>query len=72
MVALEGLFRKLGAATERDRDSILRRMVALRVPRGMEDDAAMDAQWFEHVRASATTMELPRDGADDGQAHGSP
>ena len=46
-----------GAATGRDRDSILRRMVALRVPRGVEDDRAMDAQWFEHFRASGTTME---------------
>ena len=43
MLALEGLFRKLGAATGRDRDSILRRMVALRVPRGVEDDPAVDA-----------------------------
>ena len=31
----------------------------------------MDAQWFEHLRA-ATAMEPPRDGADDGRAHGSP
>ena len=46
MMALEGLFRELGAATKRDRDSILRRMVALRVPRGREDDSAMVAQWF--------------------------
>ena len=57
MMALEGLFRKLGAATGRDRDSTLRRMVALRVPRGVDDDPAMDAQWFEHLRASATAME---------------
>ena len=54
MMALEGLFRELGAATGRDRDSILRRMVALRVPRGVEDDPAVDAQWFEHFPASAT------------------
>ena len=33
----------------------------------------MDAQWFEHLRASATaTMEPPRAGVDDGPAHGSP
>ena len=32
----------------------------------------MDAQWFEHLRVSASAMELPRDGADDGPAHGSP
>ena len=56
----------------RDRDSILRRMVALRVPRGVEDDLAMDAQWFEDLRASATAVEPPRVGADDGPAHGSP
>ena len=30
----------------------------------------MDAQWFEHLRASATAM--ARVGADDGPAHGSP
>ena len=54
MMSLEGLFRKLGAATGRDRDSILRRMVALGVPRGGEDDPAMDAQLFEHLRVSAT------------------
>ena len=47
-------------------------MVALRVPRGVEDDPATDAQWFEHLRASGTTMETPRVGADDGPAHGSP
>ena len=67
MVALEGLFRKLGAATGRDRDSILRRMVALRVPRWVEDDPATDAQWFEHHRASATAKEPPRNGSDEGQ-----
>ena len=50
---------------------ILRRMVALRMPRGVEDDPAMVAQWFEHLRASATAMEPPRDGADDGPARGS-
>ena len=72
MVALEGLFRELGAATGRDRDSILRRMVALRGPRGVEDDPAIHAQWFEHLRASAPALEPPRDGADDGPAHGSP
>ena len=58
MMALEGLFRKLGAATGRDRDSMLRRMVALWVPRKVEDDPATDAQWFEHLRASATAMGL--------------
>ena len=31
----------------------------------------MDAQWFEHLCAS-TAMEPPRDGADNGPAHGSP
>ena len=70
MMALEGLFRKLEAAMVRDRDSILRRMEALRVPRGVEDDPAMDAQWFEHFRASATAMDPI--GAEDGRAHGSP
>ena len=68
----EGLFHKLGVATGRDRDSIPRRMMALRVPRGVEDDPAMDAQWFEHLCASATALELSRDGADDGPAHASP
>ena len=57
MMALEGLFRKLAAATGRDCGSILRRMVALRVPRGVKDDPAMDAQWFKYLRASATAME---------------
>ena len=52
----------------RDRDSILRRMVAPWVLRGMEDDPTMVAQLFEHLRASATTMDLPRVGADDGPA----
>ena len=66
MISLEGLFCKLGAATGQDRDSILRRMVALRAPRGVEDETAMDAQWFEQLPASATAMEPPRDGADDG------
>ena len=32
----------------------------------------MDAQFFEHLRASSTAMEPPRDGADDGPARGSP
>ena len=72
MVALEGLFRKLGAATGRDRDSIVSRMLALRVPRGMEDDPAMDARWFEHLCASATAVEPSRDGSGDGPARGSP
>ena len=72
MKALEGLFRKLEAVTGRDRDSILRRMVALRVPRRVEDDPAMDAQWSEDLRESVTAMEPPRDWADDGRAHGSP
>ena len=58
-MALEGLFRKLGAATGRDRDSILRRMVALWVPRGVEDDPATDAQRFGHLRASAPALEPP-------------
>ena len=50
MTALEGLFRKLGAATGRDRDSILRRMVALRVPRGVEDDPAIGVRARPCVR----------------------
>ena len=70
MMALEGLFRKLGAATGRDRDSILRRMVALRVPRRVEDDPAVDGQWFEDLRASVNRHGTPT--ADDGPAHGSP
>ena len=37
MMALEGLFRKLGPPRGETVDSILRRMVALRVPRGVED-----------------------------------
>ena len=56
-MALEGLFRKHRVATGRDRDFFLRRLVALGVPRGVEDDPAMDVQWFEHLRASATAME---------------
>ena len=32
----------------------------------------MDAQWFEHLRASATAVEPPQHGADDGPAHGFP
>ena len=47
-------------------------MVALRVLRGVEDDPTIDAQWFEHLRASATAMEPLRGGADDGPARGSP
>ena len=31
----------------------------------------MDEQWFEHLRADATAMELHRGRADDGQGHGS-
>ena len=50
-------------ATGRDRDSILSRMAALRVPRGVEDDPPMDAQWFKYLRASATAMDpLPPHG----------
>ena len=37
------------------------------MPRGVEDDPAMDAQWFEHLRASATAM-----GLTIGPAHGFP
>ena len=62
----------MAVATGRDRDSILRRMAALRVPRGVEDDLPMDAQWFEHLRASATATEPPRAGVDDRPAHLSP
>ena len=43
----------------RGRDFILRRMVALRVPSLTDDDPAMDWQWFEHLRASATAAEPP-------------
>ena len=71
-MALEGLFRQVEATTVRDRDSIPRRMVALRVPRGVEDSPAMEEQWLEHLRTAATAMEPPCDGADDGQGHGSP
>ena len=66
MVALEGLFRELEAATGRDRDSILRRMVALRVPRGVEDDPAIGVRAPPCVRHRQGTP-----GADDGPAHGS-
>ena len=69
MTALEGSSANWGA-TGRDRDSILRRMVALRVPRGVEDDSAMDAQWFEHLRASATAMEPPREEPTTGKSMG--
>ena len=31
--------------------------VALWVACAVEDDPALDAQWFEHLRASATAME---------------
>ena len=61
MMALEGLFRKLEAATRRDRDSILRRMVAL------NGCAVVRApQCVRHRHGP------PRNGADDGPAHGSP
>ena len=63
-MALEGLFRKIGATT-------VRRMVALGVHRGVEEDPAMNAQWFEHLRAAATATEPPHDGVDEGQDHGS-
>ena len=66
MMALQGIFRKLEVAMGRDCDSILRRMAALRALRGVEDDPAMDAQWFEHLRASATAREPPLDGLTTG------
>ena len=40
------------------------------VPRGVEDDPGMDAQWFEHLRASATAMELPGTGPTTGKPMG--
>ena len=64
MMALEGLFRKIGDATARDRDSIISRIEALRTPRDAVDDPALGALWFEHLRAAATGAEPPRDGGD--------
>ena len=63
-MALEGLFRKIGTATARDRDSILRRIVALHTPRDAVDDLALGALWFEHLHVAATGAEPPRDGGD--------
>ena len=64
MMALEGLFRKRGTATARDRASIIRRIEALRTPRDAVDDPALDALWFGHLHAAATGAEPPRDGGD--------
>ena len=64
MMALEGLFRKTGNATARDRGSVIRRIAALRTPRDAEDDPALDAPWFGHLRAAVTGAEPPRDGSD--------
>ena len=67
MMALESLFRKLGP----DRDSVIRRIVALKTPREGVDDQELDAQWFEHLRASATNA--ARDGGDEQrEVHGTP
>ena len=63
-MALEGLFRKIGNATARDHDSIIRRIEALRTPRDAGDDPVLDALWFGHLRAAATGAEPPRDGGD--------
>ena len=67
MISLESLFRKLGPPRG---ETVTRSFVEwwLLGCFAGEDDTAMDAQWFEHLRASATAMEPPRDGADDGPA----
>ena len=62
-MALEGLFKKIGNAAARDRDSIIRRIEAL-TPRDAEDDPALEAPSFGHLRAAATRAKLPRDGGD--------
>ena len=67
-MALEGLFRKLGAATGRDRDSILRRMVALAVPRRVEDDPL----WMRSGSSTSVRPPPPWNPHDDGPADGSP
>ena len=64
MMALEGLFRKIGTATARDRYSVIHRIVALRTPRDAADDKALDALWFQHLHAAATGAEPSRDGGD--------
>ena len=63
-MALEGLFRKIGTATARDRDSVMHRIMALRTPRGAADDKSLVALWFQHLHAAATGAEPPRDGSD--------
>ena len=73
MMALEGLFRKLGPGTARDRESTINRIVALRTPCEGADDASLDAQWFEHLCACATAADPPREGGDAyGDVHGPP
>ena len=62
MMALEGLFWKIGKATARDRDSVIHRIVALRTPRDAAVDKALNALWFQHLHAAATRAEPPRDG----------
>ena len=62
MMALEGLFWKIGTATARDRDSVIHRIVALRTPRDAADDKALNALWFQHLHAAATRAVPPRDG----------
>ena len=64
MMALEGLFRKIGTATPRDRDSVIHQIVALRTPRDAADDKALDTLWFQHLHAAATGAEPQRDGGD--------
>ena len=63
-MALEGLFRKFGTDTPRDRDSVINRIVALRTPRDPVDNPALDAPCFEHMHAAATGADPPRDGGD--------
>ena len=64
MLALEGLFQKIGTATARDRDTVIHRIVALRTPRDAADDKALAALWFQHSHAAATGAEPPRDEGD--------
>ena len=64
MMTLEGLFRKFGTDTPRDRDSVINRIVALRTPRDTVDNPALDAPWFQHMHAAATGADPPRDGGD--------
>ena len=38
--------------------------MAVRTPRDAADDQALDALWFQHLHAAATSAEPPRDGGD--------